>query len=53
MLEKQRPEDPVQKTSDFSKHFEAVIINHTGLHARPAAELVKLSKKYQIIGNQY
>ena len=47
MLEKQRPEDPVQKTSDFSKHFEAVIINHTGLHARPAAELVKLSKKYQ------
>ena len=47
MLEKQRPEEPVQKTSDFSKHFEAVIINHTGLHARPAAELVKLSKKYQ------
>ncbi|HXQ38186.1 MAG TPA: HPr family phosphocarrier protein, partial [Anaerolineales bacterium] len=47
MLEKQRPEDPVQKTSDFSKHFEAEIINHTGLHARPAAELVKLSKQYQ------
>jgi len=47
MLEKQRPEEPVQKTSDFSKYFEAEIINQTGLHARPAAELVKLSKQYQ------
>lgn len=33
--------------NDFEKHFETVIINATGLHARPASELVKLSKQYQ------
>ncbi len=44
----QRPETPVKSNiTDFAKYFEAVIINSTGLHARPATELVNIAKQYQ------
>lgn len=42
-----RPEPPSSTTTDYSKYFEAVIINPTGLHARPATELVTVAKRYQ------
>lgn len=38
---------PTTNITDFAKYFEAVIINPTGLHARPATELVNLAKQYQ------
>ncbi|MFN8411736.1 MAG: phosphoenolpyruvate--protein phosphotransferase [Anaerolineales bacterium] len=44
----QRPESPIQSNiTDFEKYFETVVINSTGLHARPATELVTIAKKYQ------
>ncbi len=43
----QRPESPTATTTDYEKYFDAVIQNATGLHARPAAELVALAKRYQ------
>lgn len=44
----ERPEIPVKNnTTDFAKYFETVIINPTGLHARPATELVNIAKRYQ------
>ncbi|MDD2922773.1 MAG: phosphoenolpyruvate--protein phosphotransferase [Anaerolineales bacterium] len=43
----QRPEAPKDNTTDYEKYFDAVIINPTGLHARPATELVTIAKKYQ------
>jgi phosphocarrier protein FPr len=43
-----RPETPAQNNiSDFEKYFDAVVINATGLHARPATELVNIAKRYQ------
>ncbi|MBI5945672.1 MAG: phosphoenolpyruvate--protein phosphotransferase [Chloroflexi bacterium] len=43
-----RPETPTQtNTTDFEKYFDVVIINPTGLHARPATELVNIAKRYQ------
>ncbi len=44
----ERPDPPIKNdTTDFEKYFEAVIINPTGLHARPATELVNIAKRYQ------
>jgi len=44
----ERPETSTKNdTTDFEKYFEAVIINPTGLHARPATELVNIAKRYQ------
>ena len=43
----ERPESPnPHNTPDFEKYFDAVIINPTGLHARPATELVNIAKQY-------
>ena len=43
-----RPEPaPAASLSDYPLAFEATIINPTGLHARPATELVSLAKQYQ------
>lgn len=43
-----RPESaPAASLSDYPLAFEATIINPTGLHARPATELVSLAKQYQ------
>ena len=43
-----RPETPTKSdTTDFEKYFDTVIINPTGLHARPATELVNIAKRYQ------
>jgi phosphocarrier protein FPr len=43
-----RPETPAQNNiSDFEKYFDAAVINATGLHARPATELVNIAKRYQ------
>lgn len=43
----ERPESPnTHNTPDFEKYFDAVIINPTGLHARPATELVNIAKQY-------
>lgn len=43
-----RPEAPeATSPSDFSRFFEATIINPTGLHARPATELVNIARRYQ------
>ncbi|MEW6404408.1 MAG: phosphoenolpyruvate--protein phosphotransferase, partial [Chloroflexota bacterium] len=42
-----RPQSPTSTTTDYAKCFEAVIVNATGLHARPATELVTLAKRYQ------
>jgi multiphosphoryl transfer protein len=33
--------------SDYANYFDAVILNKTGLHARPAATFVDLAKRYQ------
>jgi phosphocarrier protein FPr len=38
---------PRNNKTDFDKFFETVIVNPTGLHARPASELVNLAKRYQ------
>ncbi len=43
----QRPETPTSLTTDFDQYFDAVVINATGLHARPATELVTIAKRYQ------
>ena len=44
----ERPETPIKNDiTDFEKYFDAVIINPTGLHARPATELVNIAKRYQ------
>ena len=43
----QRPEAPKPNTTDYEKFFDAVIQNATGLHARPATELVTVAKRYQ------
>ena len=43
----QRPEVPTPITTDFDQYFDAVVINATGLHARPATELVTIAKRYQ------
>jgi phosphocarrier protein FPr len=44
----QRPEAPAKiSITDFEKYFEAVVTNSTGLHARPATELVNIAKRYQ------
>ena len=43
-----RPEPaPVASLSDFPLSFETIIKNPTGLHARPATELVTLAKQFQ------
>ncbi len=43
-----RPEPaPVASLSDYPLAFETTILNPTGLHARPATELVSLAKKFQ------
>ncbi|NOT06145.1 MAG: phosphoenolpyruvate--protein phosphotransferase [Anaerolineales bacterium] len=43
-----RPETPTKNnTTDFEKYFDAIIVNPTGLHARPATELVNIAKRYQ------
>lgn len=43
----ERPESPTtHNIPDFEKYFDAVIINPTGLHARPATELVNIAKQY-------
>jgi len=43
-----RPETSTKSdTTDFEKYFDTVIINPTGLHARPATELVTIAKRYQ------
>ncbi len=43
-----RPEPaPAASLSDYPLSFEAVIINPTGLHARPATQLAILAKKFQ------
>ena len=38
---------PVASLSDYPLAFETTILNPTGLHARPATELVSLAKKFQ------
>ena len=45
----ERPTDtPINADiSDYDNFFDAVIINKTGLHARPAAFFVDLAKKFQ------
>ncbi len=43
----QRPAPPTSLTTDFDQYFDAVVINATGLHARPATELVTIAKRYQ------
>ena len=43
-----RPEPaPAASLSDYLLGFETTIINPTGLHARPATELVKLAKTFE------
>lgn len=43
-----RPEPaPAASLSDYPLAFETTILNPTGLHARPATELVSLAKKFQ------
>lgn len=45
----ERPAAPVKKadTTDYADFFDAVILNKTGLHARPAATFVDVAKRYQ------
>lgn len=43
----ERPVTPSSSDEDYSYFFEARIINKTGLHARPAATFVDLSKRFQ------
>jgi phosphocarrier protein FPr len=45
----ERPAAPVksEEIADYAQFFDAVIINKTGLHARPAANFVDLAKGFQ------
>src|SRR5437588_228165 len=45
----ERPAAPPRSddTGDYANFFDAVILNKTGLHARPAATFVDLAKRYQ------
>jgi phosphoenolpyruvate-protein phosphotransferase len=45
----ERPVAPPKSadTGDYPNFFDAVILNKTGLHARPAATFVDLAKRYQ------
>lgn len=45
----ERPAAPVKKadTTDYADFFDAVILNKTGLHARPAATFVDIAKRFQ------
>ncbi len=45
----ERPAAPVSpaETADYASHFDAVIQNKTGFHARPAASFVDLAKHFQ------
>ena len=38
---------PKASIGDFENQFDTTIINPTGLHARPAAELVNIAKRFQ------
>jgi phosphocarrier protein FPr len=45
----ERPAAPAKKadTTDYADFFDAVILNKTGLHARPAATFVDVAKRFQ------
>ncbi|HYK83794.1 MAG TPA: phosphoenolpyruvate--protein phosphotransferase [Ktedonobacteraceae bacterium] len=45
----ERPAAPVKKAdaTDYADFFDAVILNKTGLHARPAATFVDVAKRFQ------
>lgn len=45
----ERPAAPPRsdEAADYANFFDAVILNKTGLHARPAATFVDLAKRYQ------
>lgn len=45
----ERPAAPPQsiEMSDYPRFFDAVIVNRTGFHARPAAVFVDLAKRFQ------
>ncbi len=45
----ERPATPSagENVADYARFFDAVIINKTGLHARPASVFVDLAKKFQ------
>ncbi|HZR44441.1 MAG TPA: phosphoenolpyruvate--protein phosphotransferase, partial [Ktedonobacteraceae bacterium] len=45
----ERPAVPASSTdtADYANFFDAVILNKTGLHARPAATFVNLAKRFQ------
>ncbi|MBV9615103.1 MAG: HPr family phosphocarrier protein, partial [Ktedonobacteraceae bacterium] len=45
----ERPSAPSagKDTSDYPQFFDAVVINKTGLHARPAAVFMNLAKKFR------
>lgn len=46
----ERPTEPVKAEAeqDFPQYFDAIIHNKTGLHARPAAYFVDLTKGFQV-----
>jgi phosphoenolpyruvate-protein phosphotransferase len=45
----ERPAAPVKQedAGDYADYFDAVVMNKTGLHARPAATFVDLAKRFQ------
>src|SRR5438270_13687919 len=38
---------PKQVEADYANFFDAVVLNKTGLHARPAATFVDLAKRFK------
>src|SRR2546425_3159176 len=46
----ERPASPPRSAdaADYTNFFDAVVLNKTGLHARPAATFVDLAKRFQI-----
>jgi len=45
--ERPAPPPPKQVEADYADFFDAVVLNKTGLHARPAATFVDLAKRFQ------
>ena len=43
----ERPLPPKPQINDYEHHFDAVIHNPTGLHARPATTFVDIAKQFQ------